>query len=386
VRALDGLRDRYELVVIEGAGSAAEPNLRATDIVNMRVARHAEAVTLVVGDIDRGGVFAHLLGTVELMSPEDRALIQGFIINRFRGDPSLLTPAIEELERRTGIPVVGVIPWLNQLRLAEEDAVALERVDRATGNEGASSDIDIAVIHLGRIANFDDFDPLVDEPGVRLRYVSQPSQLDTPDLVVLPGTKATIADLEQLQRSGLARAIAEHHAAGGSVLGICGGYQMLGERIEDPKGVEARRGTSVPGLGLLPVTTTFVADKSTRLATGRALASAGPWSGTSGATVEGYEIHMGRTEPAPGTAPFLELDGHEDGAISLDGRAAGTYLHGLLHTDALRSALLAGLGRPEGIAGASFDREREFDRLAHHVRSHLDMDRIRGWLGLHATR
>jgi adenosylcobyric acid synthase len=381
-RALGTLRARYELVIAEGAGSAAEPNLRTTDIVNMRVARHAEAVTLLVGDIDRGGVFAHLLGTLELMPLEDRALIRGFVINRFRGDPSLLTPAIEELERRTGVPVVGVVPWVHRLRLAEEDAVALERSDEAP-SEAAPASIDVAVAHLPRIANFDDFDALAEEPGVRVRYVSRPEQLGAPDLVVLPGTKATIADLEALRRSGLAEAILARHAAGAVVLGVCGGYQMLGERIEDPDGVEAAAGSSVPGLGLLPVVTRFEGTKETRRVSGRALASAGPWRGALGTAVEGYEIHMGRSSVGPGVTPLLEVDGHDDGALSLDGRVAGTYVHGLLHNDALRAALLAGLGRPEAPVHR-FDREQEFDRLAHHVRTHLDLERIRGWLGLAA--
>jgi adenosylcobyric acid synthase len=384
-RALDTLRTRHELVIIEGAGSAAEPNLRATDIVNMRVARHAEAVTLLVGDIDRGGVFAHLLGTLELMPPEDRALVRGFVINRFRGDPSLLAPAIAELEARTGVPVLGVVPWLDSLRVAQEDAVALERRDeRASARLDGGSALDIAVVHLPRIANFDDFDPLADEPGVRVRYVSRPEQLGTPQLIVLPGTKATIADLDWLRASGLADAVVARHEAGAAVLGVCGGYQMLGARIDDPDGVEARAGASVPGLGLLPVTTTFEGEKRTVRASGRALAAAGPWAEAAGALVEGYEIHMGRTTGVAGAgcAPFLELDGHLDGALSADGRVAGTYVHGLFHNEALRHALLAGLGRPSEAGRGVFDREREFDRLAHHARAHLDLDRVREWLGL----
>ena len=385
-RALARLRAQYELVIIEGAGSAAEPNLRATDIVNMRVAIEADAVTLLVGDIDRGGVFAHLLGTLELMPPADRALVRGFIINRFRGDPSLLAPAIADLEARTGVRVLGVIPWLTDLRVAQEDAVALERTElqRPEQIEGGAL-IDIAVVHLARIANFDDFDPLADEPGVRLRYVSRPDQLGQPDLIVLPGTKATIADLAALRASGLAEAILARHAAGAAVLGVCGGYQMLGVRIDDPDGVEARAGASVPGLGLLQTTTTFAGDKRTVRASGRVLATFGPWAGVAGTAVEGYEIHMGRTttlEGARGLEPFVELDGHYDGAISADGRVAGTYLHGLFHNEALRHALLVGLGRPAAAGGASLERDREFDRLAHHVRANLDLDPVREWLGL----
>ncbi len=383
-RALATLREEFELVVAEGAGSPAEVNLRAGDIVNMRVARHAEAVTLLVGDIDRGGVFAHLLGTLELLEPEDRALIRGFVINRFRGDPSLLTPAIEDLERRTGVPVLGVVPWLDDLRVAEEDAVALER--RAPGGDAsvAEDSVDIAVIHLPRIANFDDFDPFVDEPGVRLRYVSRPDDLGTPDLIVLPGTKATIADLEWLRRSGLAGAVTAAYEAGATVLGVCGGYQMLGASVRDPDGVEAEPGADVPGLGLLRMITTFAGDKSTLRVVGETTAAVGPWAEAAGTPVEGYEIHMGRTLPIPDSAPLrplLRIEDRWDGAVSEDGRVAGTYVHGLFHNDAFRHALLASLGRREAPAHR-FDREREFDRLAQHVRSHLDVERIRSMLAL----
>ena len=381
--ALATLRAEYELVVVEGAGSPAEVNLRAGDIVNMRVAMHAQAPTLLVGDIDRGGVFAHLVGTLALLEPEERALIRGFVINRFRGDASLLGPAIEDLEARTGVPVLGVIPWLDALRVAQEDAVALERPEAVPpGLEGAG-DVDVAVVRLPRIANFDDFDPLIDEPGVRLRYVSRPEDLGTPQLVVLPGTKATIADLEAMRRSGLDRAIVEAHAAGASVLGVCGGYQMLGERLLDPEGVEAPAGSEVRGLGLLPLETTFAAEKTTVRARGSVRGAAGPWATARGAVVEGYEIHMGRTTALDGQGPaaLLELEGGPDGAVSEDGRVAGTYVHGLLHNDELRHALLAGLGRREAPRRA-FDREREFDRLAQHVRSHLDLDRVRALLGM----
>ena len=387
-RALATLRAEHALVVVEGAGSPAEPNLREGDIVNMAVARHAGAPTLLVGDIDRGGVFAHLLGTLALLSPEDRALVRGFVINRFRGDPSLLAPAIEELEARTGVPVLGVIPWLDDLRVAEEDAVALERpdaVERGTAERPAA--IDIAVVRLPRVANFDDFDPFVDEPGVRLRYVARPRDLGTPDLLVLPGTKATIADLAALRRSGLAEAIIDAHARGATVVGICGGFQMLGQWLRDPHGVEAEPGPEtageVPGLGLLPVSTTFAATKTTRRVSGRAAQGLdGPWAAASGLPIAGYEIHMGTTvatDAAEAPAPLLELDGHADGAISADGRVAGAYVHGLFANDALRHALLRGLGRTTAPAHR-FDREREFDRLAQHVRSHLDMARVRALL------
>ena len=391
-RALDGLRARFDLVVAEGAGSAAEPNLREGDIANMRVARHAGGPALLVGDIDRGGVFAHLLGTVELLPPEDRALVRGFVLNRFRGDPALLAPAVGELEARTGVPVLGVTPWIEGLEVAEEDAVALER-PAAPPPAGDAPAVDVAVVRLPRIANFDDFDPLAAEPGVRLRWVEDAAALGRPDLAVLPGTKATAADLGWLRSRGLDRALAAHAEAGGAVLGVCGGFQMLGERLVDEHGAEAPAGTRLRGLGLLPVETRFAAAKTTRRADGRvapeAAAAGGPWAHAAGLPVEGYEIHMGSSAPAEGAEarPLLRLGGRPDGAVSADGRVAGAYLHGLFHNDALRAALLRALGRPEASAGAAAPpfaerRERAFDRLADAVRASLDVPRVRALLGL----
>ena len=384
-RALDALRARFDLVIAEGAGSPAEPNLRAGDLANMRVARHARGPVLIVGDIDRGGVFAHLLGTLELLPPEDRALVRGFVINRFRGDPSLLGPAIEELEERTAVPVLGVIPWIDDVGVAEEDAVALER-SLGTPSGIGSAEVDIAVVQLPRIANFDDFDPLARAPGVRVRYVRSAEEFGCPDLAVLPGTKATAADLGWLRERGLDRAIEAHVADGGAVLGICGGLQMLGERLVDEDGVEAAPGTALPGLGLLPIETRFSAGKTTRRASGEVAASEGPWERVAGLPVEGYEIHMGESAATREGAvrPLLRLGGEPDGAISSDGRVAGTYLHGLLHNDGLRAALLRALGRTGARAEAREDERREeaFDRLAATVREHLDMRRVRELVGL----
>ncbi|MXZ63224.1 MAG: cobyric acid synthase, partial [Chloroflexi bacterium] len=381
--ALDTLRARHDLVVAEGAGSPAEPNLREGDITNMRVARHAQAPTLLVGDIDRGGVFAHLLGTLELLPPEDRAMVRGFVINRFRGDPSLLGPAIEEIEERTGVPVLGVIPWIDDIGVAEEDAVALERPEGGARDDEAG-EVDVAVVRLPRIANFDDFDPLAREPGVRVRWVRHADDLGAPDLAVLPGTKSTVTDLAWLREQGLDRAVEDHAARGGAVLGICGGFQMLGERLVDEEGVEAARGTAVPGLGLLPVETRFVAKKTTRQASGAVRAAAGLWSGAAGLPVTGYEIHMGQHAGESGVAPLLTLDGRPDGAVSPDGRIAGTYLHGLLHNDGVRAALLHALGRHDtGESAMAFAERREaaFDRLAAVVREHLDLARVNAFVG-----
>ena len=384
-RALDTLRARFDLVIAEGAGSPAEPNLRAGDLANMRVARHARGPALIVGDIDRGGVFAHLLGTLELLPPEDRALVRGFVINRFRGDSSLLGPAIEELEERTRVPVLGVIPWIHDIGVAEEDAVALERPATPPAG-GGQAEVDIAVVQLPRIANFDDFDPLAREPGVRLRYVRSAGELGRPDLAVLPGTKASAADLGWLRERGLDRAIEEHAARGGAVLGICGGLQLLGERLIDEDGVEAAPGTELRGLSLLPLDTRFSAGKATRRASGEVAASAGPWAEAAGLPVSGYEIHMGESAATRVGAmrPLLRLGGHPDGAISSDGRIAGTYLHGLLHNDELRAALLRALGRTGAAADVPEEERREqaFDRLAATVREHLDMPRVRTLVGL----
>jgi len=378
--ALHQLRQRYELVIVEGAGSPAEPNLQATDIVNMRVARHSDAVTLLVGDIDRGGVFAHFLGTIELIPPEDRALVAGLVINRFRGDPALLAPAIDVVKQRTGVPTFGVIPWIEHLGIADEDAVVLERIP-GTPTSSEQGEVDIAVIRLPRIANFDDIDPLLAEPGVRVCWVESTEALGIPDLIVIPGTRATIADLAWLRESGLATAIVARAEAGAHLIGICGGYQMLGTSLTDLEGIEAPRGTTVPGLGLLPLETSFHPTKHTRRVTGVIAANTGQWSAAAGIPVSGYEIHMGQTSAQPGVSlrGLIALDGQSDGAVSEDGAIAGTYLHGLFHNDALRDHLLTSLGRPPSTRThvAQVAQQAAFDRLAATVRAHLDIERIK---------
>ncbi|HEY4686056.1 MAG TPA: cobyric acid synthase [Dehalococcoidia bacterium] len=385
--ALDSLREEYELVIMEGAGSPAEINLRRADITNMRVARYAQAPVLLVGDIDNGGVFAHLVGTLALLTPAERRLVRGFIINKFRGDVTLLEPGLELLQRRTGRPVLGVLPYLHDLEVAEEDAVALDR--RRRDDQTAAPGAKIAVVRLPHISNFDDFDPLASSPGVSLAYVRRAEELGDADLVILPGTKNTRADLRWLQESGLAQAIRRLRGAGCSVIGICGGFQMLGKRVLDPLGIEGPAG-SEQGLGLLPVRTTFLRSKATRRVTARVLGDIGLLAGLRDVSVEGYEIHMGQTEAESSRPAILIQDEGEDrarpdGAVSEDGRVFGTYLHGLFANDLFRRRLLANL--PKGLASPEpdstvWDPEVGLDRLARQARAHLDIEAIRRIAGL----
>lgn len=374
--ALERLRTAYDLVVIEGAGSPAELNLHAGDIVNMAVARHARAPVLLVGDIDRGGIFAQLLGTVWLLAPEELALIRGLVVNKFRGDASLFTAGVQILEARSALPVLGVIPFIPDLDIPEEDSATL---DEARGVQArGTAQIDIAVIRLPRIANFDDFAPLAAEEGVGVRYVSSGATLGRPHAVILPGTKSTIADLLWLRAQGLEPAIKELAMAGTAVVGICGGYQMLGRSIRDPEGVESPQ-PDIAGLGLLSVDTLFEPAKATHQAEARILGGPG-WLGTlPGQMLQGYEIHMGRTT---GLQPWLEITRRSgeavtlaDGAIDAAGQVWGCYLHGLFANETLRRAWLASLGW--GGIGASTrpvtGLQAALDTLAAQVEASLDM-------------
>ncbi|HET6794463.1 MAG TPA: cobyric acid synthase [Acidimicrobiales bacterium] len=361
------LRSRFDAVICEGAGSPAEINLLERDITNLRVAEAAGFPALLVGDIDRGGVFASLFGTVSILPPALAGLVRGFVINKFRGDPELLTPGLAELERRTGVPTVGVLPWMDSLALDAEDSLALARYAPPEAPDAGA--IDVAAVRLPRISNFTDLDAFALEPGVRLRLVDRPADLGSPDLVVLPGSKATVSDLEWLCAGGLAAALADLHARGRTtVLGVCGGYQMLGVRIDDR--VEARSPTSVAGLGLLPVATTFDPVKVTRRVSGTAL----------GQPVEGYEIHHGRTS---GGDPWLTLGDGSEGARSEDGRVYGTSVHGLMENDAFRRAFLHDVARRSGADWQpgpqvcfAEARSRQFDRLADALEAHLDMQAV----------
>lgn len=351
--AFDDLSGRYGVVVAEGAGSPAEINLRAGDYVNMGLARHAGLPTIVVGDIDRGGVFAAFLGTVALLSPQDQALMAGFVVNKFRGDLALLKPGLKDLENLTGRTVYGTLPWHPDLWLDSEDALDLE--GRRAAGDGAHR---VAVVRLPRISNFTDVDALGLEPGLDVVFVSDPRGIGDADLVVLPGTRATIADLAWLRARGLDRAIGAHAAAGKPVLGICGGFQMLGRVIRDPNGVEGP-GQDADGLGLLDVVTTFEASKVLRLPRGDGL----------GVPASGYEIHHGRITRGEGAEEFL------GGARS--GQVFGTMWHGSLEGDELRAAFLR---ETLGIvaSGVSFcaARERRLDLLGDLVEEHVDVEAL----------
>ena len=377
--SLARLRARFDLLVIEGAGSPAEVNLRDRDIVNMDVAHAAEAPVLLVGDIDRGGVFAALVGTLDLLDPPDRARIAGFVVNKFRGDRRLLEPGLDFLSRRTGVPVLGVLPYLRGLRIADEDSVSLD--DRAPARRARSGEVDVAVVRLPRISNFDDLAPLEHEPGVAVRFVERADGLADADLVVLPGSKCTAIDLEWLRATGIADEVVARARRGRYVLGICGGCQMLGRAVLDPDHVESER-DHVEALALLPIVTRFAREKVTaqvraRVATPSFLAAAG------GMEVRGYEIHTGVVEPETGARPAFELTHRNgephpmrDGAVSGNGAVVGTLVHGLLENDSLRESLLVALrkrrGLPDRAPAPIPSAEESYDRLADAVLDHLD--------------
>ena len=340
LEAYESLAAEYDVIVIEGAGSPAEINLKADDIVNMGLAKLVDAPVLLAGDIDRGGVFAQLYGTVALLEPEERQRIKGLIINKFRGDPAILRPGLGDLERLCGIPVAGVIPYLH-VDIDDEDSLT-ERFSRQEGRR----DIDLGVIRLPKISNFTDFGPFERYNNVSLRYVGSLRELGNPDMILLPGTKSTIADLLWLRQSGLEAAIQKAAAAGTPVFGICGGYQMLGRSVSDPEGAEAEKGTQVAGMGLLPVDTVFRGEKRQTQVSGTLNPVEGLLSPLSGMAYQGYEIHMGRSGDAP-------------------------------------AILLGALCRKKGLSPetlAAFDpaayKERQYDLLAQAVRDNLDMELV----------
>ena len=352
------LRAAHDLVIVEGAGSPAEVNLRRGDIANMGFARAADVPVILAGDIDRGGVIAQVVGTQAVLDPEDAAMVAGFLVNKFRGDPSLFDDGYRLIEARTGWRGFGVLPYFaDAARLPAEDAL-----DIGPGTRGGG--LKVACLALSRIANFDDLDPLKAEPAVSLTMVraGQPIPGDC-DLVILPGTKSTVGDLAFLRAQGWDIDLAAHVRRGGAVLGICGGYQMLGRVIADPDGIEGAAGET-GGLGLLDVVTVMSAEK--RLTRTSATHAA------SGAAMEGYEIHIGRTEGPDRARPFAMVDGAPEGAVSADGRIMGSYLHGMFTGDAFRAAFLGGLGAAS-VAGYGQGVEAVLDALADHMEAHLDV-------------
>ena len=368
--ALDSLRRRFDVVVCEGAGSPAEINLLEHDIVNLGLAVRAGMPAVLVGDIERGGVFAHLFGTVAILPPELAAAVRGFVINRFRGDPDLLGDGPSQLRARTGVPTLGVLPFLPGLEFDAEDGLAVART-WAAAPAGA---LDVAAVLLPRLSNFTDLDPLVAEPGVHVRWVAGPDDLGQPDLVVLPGTRSTASDLASLHDRGLVTAIGALRAGPSPpvILGLCGGFQMLGRSIEDAQRVESTG--PVAGLGWLPVRTVFDPDKVIRLV--HAVDTA------SGAAVAGYEIRHGRIRAEREHRPWLASDGEPISAADADGVVLGTTVHGLFENDAFRTRFLADVaarrGRAWSPSGLSYAgaRQRQIDRVADACEEHLDLEAL----------
>jgi adenosylcobyric acid synthase len=352
-----------DLVLVEGAGSPAEVNLRAGDIANMGFAEAADVPVVLVGDIDRGGVIAALVGTHAVLPEREARRIKAFIINRFRGDVSLFDEGLAEIERRTGWRSLGIVPHFpGASRLPAEDVLGLAHDARKDGAKAR-----IGVPRLPRLANFDDLDPLRAEADIDVRIVEPGAALPGDlDLILLPGSKSTMADLGALRAEGWDIDILAHRRRGGAVLGLCGGFQMLGRTIADPEGIEGAPG-AVPGLGLLAVDTVLGGEKTTTSATGRHVASGEP--------VAGYEIHLGRTDGPDCARPFLKVGGRPDGAVSPDGLVAGSYIHGLFGSDGFRRAFLAGLGARSSFAYEA-GVEAALDGLAAHLAAHLDLDRI----------
>lgn len=365
---LKRLGNEFDLLVCEGAGSPAEINLKHRDLTNMRVAVHLNAPTLLVVDIDRGGAFAHVVGTLELLEPEERALIKGVVINKFRGQRSLLQPGLDWLTERTGIPVIGVIPWLDDAFPAEDSLSLFDRPSRPKG------EINLSVIRLPRISNFTDFDPLEAEPSVRVSYISPKDDLGHPDAIIIPGSKTTIADMLVLHKTGMAQAIQNYVAAGGTVLGICGGFQMMGEMLADPEGIEGQEGR-YKGLELFPIRTVIAGQKIARQ---RQVSSNYPQPGL---PVSGYEIHQGRSRLAESHDHIQPL--FEDANLGLvdDTQSVwGTYLHGLFDNGPWRRAWLNRLRQqrglkslPTGVANYREQRELLLNNLADAIEPHLDL-------------
>ena len=385
------LEGTYEVLLMEGAGSAAEINLRDKDLVNLSMAERVSAPVILVADIDRGGVFASIVGHMELFTLPEREMVKGFIINKFRGDPSLLQSGLEFIAARTERPVLGLVHHFSDIHIPEEDSVALDLKIRRT-EKRPEEQVRIGVIRLPHISNYTDFDSLEQEPSVNLTYFNAPEKVFEMDLVILPGSKNTLNDLHYVRNQGLAEAIIAFHGRGGTVVGICGGYQMLGQKVLDPMGVESDL-REVDGLGLLEMETELLGDKVTTQVEGRLL-----WQELAGSQekIRGYEIHMGRSKALGSATALLEITERngrpvkiEDGLVSGDGRVWGTYVHGLFDNDVLRHRLISRFlrgGDPvpttERLRSFHHWKEEQYNRLATHLRNHLDMSRIYKIIGL----
>lgn len=381
-KAYNSLAEEYDIIVIEGAGSPAEINLKQEDIVNMGMAKMAKAPVLLVGDIDRGGVFAQLIGTVMLLEPDEQDMVKGLIINKFRGDKTILDPGVKMLEERSGKEVVGVAPYLN-IEVEDEDSLT-ERFD---GKQEVEL-IDLAVIRLPRISNFTDFNPFERMPGVSLRYVSHVGELKNPDMILLPGTKNTMEDLLWMRQNGLEAAIKKQAAGGTIVFGVCGGYQMLGETLSDPLGVEA--GGSIQGMQLLPMDTVFAGDKTRTRVDGTFGEVKGALASLSGTNLTGYEIHMGVStlkENAENLTSLKDSVEEHAGEIKLDGaqykNVYGSYVHSIFDKEQVAERIIEAIGKIKGIdttdmTGVDYQtfKETQYDILAAELRKHLDMKKI----------
>lgn len=371
----DKLAAEHDIIVLEGAGSPAEINLKENDIVNMYMAKLAKAPVLLVGDIDRGGVFASIVGTMQLFEPEERELVKGILINKFRGDRSILQPGLDQLSEIIQKPIAGVIPYMH-LDIDDEDSLT-ERFTR----KGEAGLVDLAVIRVPRISNFTDFNVLESMPGVTVRYVDSAAALGDPDLILLPGTKNTMADLLWMRQNGLESCIHKHAAAGKPVFGICGGYQMLGRVLKDPHGVE--HGGEMAGIGLLPSVTVFEEEKTRTRVTGTFRGVEGIFSGLSGIDFEGYEIHMGTSSLEEGN---VLADIAEDGASAKadglnSGNVYGSYVHGIFDREEVAKSIISALLRAKGLSDedvVSTDmaayKEQQYDLLADGIRRNMDMD------------
>ncbi|HIJ81333.1 MAG TPA: cobyric acid synthase [Desulfuromonadales bacterium] len=387
--SFDRLRQAYEFIVIEGAGSIAEINLKKNDIANLKVAMMARCPVILVADIDRGGVFAQLVGTIELLEPLERSYIRGIIINKFRGDPLILAPGIEFIEERTGVPVLGILPWFADINLPAEDSMALNSSSKVVSIMTGQKKIHIGILKLPRISNFTDFDLLQNEPDVRISYVEVPVQLEGLDILIIPGSKSTIADLYFLMERDIFNSISEFK---GHIVGICGGFQMLGTRVLDPDGVESSI-REAQGLDLLPAETEIQLVKETHQALAY-LDDAGLTIATDcNGVLTGYEIHMGKTTLAKGSRPFARIFRRgetsvsiEDGAVSADGRIFGTYLHGIFENSRFREVYLNRIRLEKGMPlrrGAMKQPQHDpFDHLAEQFEQHLDLPRLMSICGL----